>query len=749
MPDRLHIEKARFIKKAKPKGIGLDRWRTICWASVVCSGYSTLIQRRTSTAIEPELEDFTTGCRPGVGTVDCIAALYAVLTQRHIDNKHTVVQALDQSKAYDSIQPELASGELARIIGWGNLCAAAHKLISDRPVAVTWNGMMYSTLRTKRGVPQGSGISTVFPAILLNPLNRHLKASGLGVVVGGIAFASISYAEDIALIAANPHNALAQHRRVLAFLTKRGMSLNSDKHVIMLFAPGPSTQVQSELRTLRYHFRDAQIQPSVMRYLGAYFRPYTRKWNTHYAIRMKTGIALANRAKERGIFVGVATPIAHRILYLSFIRPAMSFACEVAIVRQDIVDHMARVQRGVLAAALTLPVTSHGAVLNVLFGTPPMDFWTRAQFLKWWCVGMTTEITEPPEPCPLRGRQRVLHQDARFALDKCSFHTGARLNAGHLLRFTYLAYAVEIFDTVDQGTPIAAAAHELLAADASTRTAATLHFSLLVSQAQRALKQHAMDALQQQVASSHAPLRFWLLSTLRRLRREWHNFDRRYADKAAWLDESDNDETPEGEYHRRAKYPAFPNLILLLLPFEWYASEVTITRYRVFWSLLFGNTQWHWTMRQREPGERLCPLCHADMSSHALHLLYSCPIPADARPDFDEIPYLNAAGTDFNPHLRLPVGDVVPGFTARQLWDFAGRLAQFGPKLWDFGADTSFVPENFLFSDDLNTAETSDSVETLLRSLHETPIEAAFTLPEFRTAPVTTVESALTDLFST
>ncbi len=510
VPEKMQVELCRFISKGKPASLGLSGMRSICWASAPCSGFSTLIQRQISHAMESYLEDTTTGCRLGQGTSDCIAQLYQIKTWCFIKNKMLIIQALDEKKAYDSIAPRLACSRLAEALGYGNLVFAAKNIISDRTVVPTWNGYSTAPIQTRRGVPQGSGVSTVFPAVLLNKLNRDLRSTDLGVRLGALLWIILTYVDDILLTTSNEFDAVTLQRRVRDFLHSIGMSLNDSKQLIHVCARNATTSVNRAIAYLAENFREAKIQRPTLRYLGAFFRPYTLDWRVHYAIRMKGAVALAHAAKNRGIFVGVATPVAHRTLLLSFMRPTFTFSCEVAVICEEVFQHMRRVQRGVLASALSLPSTSHEDVLNAIFGVPPIDWWCQKMFFDWWSQGIAARITHAPEPYPKRGRQQLLHNDAHLALAECRFHHGQRPSQGSPLRYSYFAHAIAIAGQVNKGTPLAGAVERYVNSNNDNRDRRQGSLSRLLTQISRDRERQRSQQLLADVRSSSAPIKFWI-----------------------------------------------------------------------------------------------------------------------------------------------------------------------------------------------------------------------------------------------
>ena len=66
---------------------------------------------------------------------------------------------------------------------------------------VRWGNSLSMTFRSANGIRQGGQLSPLLYNVYTDDLNHHLPATGVGCYVGGAWVNSLSYADDMALLA--------------------------------------------------------------------------------------------------------------------------------------------------------------------------------------------------------------------------------------------------------------------------------------------------------------------------------------------------------------------------------------------------------------------------------------------------------------------------------------------------------------------------------------------------------------------
>ena len=71
----------------------------------------------------------------------------------------------------------------------------------EQEFMVRWSNSISMIFRCSKGIRQGGQLSPLLYSVYTDDLNHHLKATGVGCYVGGAWVNSLSYADDIVLLA--------------------------------------------------------------------------------------------------------------------------------------------------------------------------------------------------------------------------------------------------------------------------------------------------------------------------------------------------------------------------------------------------------------------------------------------------------------------------------------------------------------------------------------------------------------------
>ena len=105
---------------------------------------------------------------------------------------------------------------------------------------VRWGNSLSMTFRCANGIRQGGQLSPLLYNVYTDDLNHHLQATGVGCYVGGAWVYSLSYADDMVLLAPTVtalHTLLEVCR---AYAGPHDIVYNTTKTVCMLVRPKQS-----------------------------------------------------------------------------------------------------------------------------------------------------------------------------------------------------------------------------------------------------------------------------------------------------------------------------------------------------------------------------------------------------------------------------------------------------------------------------------------------------------------------------
>ncbi len=714
-----------------PKKEGIttpDRMRAICRTGIMMGTFSTCISTRIMNEIEGRLDDGITATRRRKGCPDAILAVHTAKIWAMYHSRTLIIQTLDQRKAYDSIMADAARLGLYRMMGNGKLSRIAMEIIDQRPVAITWKHHAYRPFITSRGVPQGSGVSCTLPNILINPILRKLRQDGKGVFIEDYFVGALSYVDDIVLLAEHERDAIDQQKFAESSINDDGMALNGDKHEALVTGKHDSSFLsQRAIKRLSTEYKGCKVQPTTLRYLGVFFAANSHLWEAHFAKRMGRARALIAKAQANGAYQEIPAPYTTRTLYQSFIRAAFLFAAEVAPFDDPLLANCRRLQTQALAPGLALHSGANGTLLNAILGVPPIECFIGEMKLKWWIDGIVSNQFQTQ----LRARRRILWSDMRMFLRKFDLRSHKRPGPQNPIFAGPTAQIVRILDdaklTQDTFSKIRQVLH-CTSAEAPANIEALLKHMKYVK---RALRKYNDEKFLGAIRKSSAPISKWLLRKLRRDLLTHQAFRKKFPSKDDWVKNRKNLTTDEGVYHKLDNPPRWTCIIDDLLPPHLYRDSQRTATYRAFWALCFGLSHWHYTVPKDPSGAKRCPLCHHKVASFAAHILYRCEIPQSFRP-------MNAQATPMRQDNRAPMdylilrkGEILPGWTAENLWQFAHALTKIDPDLWNLSGkhriDMKKLGERIV---EFEASYMRTDLHSLVRTLWADEMDIEATMPE-------------------
>ena len=298
------------------------------------------------------------GFRPQRGTTEQVFVLNHLVEAAKHQRQPLYCAFVDFRKAFDTVRHGHLWERLAAYGITGNILSCIQSLYAQSTVAVNVNGDLTDFIKVLVGVRQGDPLSPTLFGLFIELLDQYLsKAIGQqwrGQVpeLEGIPLPLLLYADDLVLIASDPHTLQQQLDALVAFCADWDMSVNLVKTKIVVFSQR-ATQQHS------WHLNQQPIeQVDSYKYLGVVFH-------------QRHGLLQAGQQLAQS---------AHRAMY------AMQGMCY----SQDISDPSIRLH---MWQQLVLPVVSYASEVwgphTVHFTEPTYASSTpgekvQAQFLRWY-----------------------------------------------------------------------------------------------------------------------------------------------------------------------------------------------------------------------------------------------------------------------------------------------------------------------------------------------------------------------------
>ena len=102
---------------------------------------------------------------------------------------------------------------------------------------VRWGNSLSMTFRCANGIRQGGQLSPLLYNVYTDDLNHHLQVTGIGCYVGGAWVNSLSYADDMVLLAPTVTALQTLFEVCRAYAGPHDIVYNTTKTVCMLVLP--------------------------------------------------------------------------------------------------------------------------------------------------------------------------------------------------------------------------------------------------------------------------------------------------------------------------------------------------------------------------------------------------------------------------------------------------------------------------------------------------------------------------------
>ena len=239
LPDELMCVTMQPIVKNKRKSHSdKGNYRPIAIATASSKLLELLLLNRMSPYLETADNQF--GFKPRLGTEMAVFSLKETIHYYRSRGSPVYLCFLDARKAFDRVNHWTL---FKKLIDRGVPNSVIKTLVfwyRTQEMIVGWGGCVSSGFKTTNGIKQGGLLSPSLFNVFVDGINDSLAASEVGCSMGGVSVNTISYADDMVLIA--PHaNALQQLVNICEQeAQKLDILYNTEKSVCMLVKPNRS-----------------------------------------------------------------------------------------------------------------------------------------------------------------------------------------------------------------------------------------------------------------------------------------------------------------------------------------------------------------------------------------------------------------------------------------------------------------------------------------------------------------------------
>ena len=202
--------------------------------------YANILNERMKKEVEKKLGEGQFGFREGRGTIDAIYILNYV-ANKEISKKKGKIYAffVDLKAAFDRVD-RVKLGEALKKTGMKEqLRERIMETYRETKNIVKIGNRKSEEFWTKSGVRQGCPMSPMLFNVYLMDLEEEMRKEQTGgVVVGKEKLWSISYADDIVLLAKSEQELKGMMKRFRKYTERKGLTLSTEKSKVMVFEKG-------------------------------------------------------------------------------------------------------------------------------------------------------------------------------------------------------------------------------------------------------------------------------------------------------------------------------------------------------------------------------------------------------------------------------------------------------------------------------------------------------------------------------
>jgi len=226
----------------KGQGTRVEEYRGVTVMPTLYKVYATALAERLREEVEEGgmLPPSQTGFRKGMGTIDNIFTLnYFINRQIGRKGGKLITVFVDLRAAFDSVDRGILLRALRERGVREGLVVRVAELLRETKSKVRVRGQMGKGFWTARGVRQGCPLSPLLFNLLLADLEEEMgKIKWGGIKIGERRVYTLSYADDMVLLAENEGEMRSMLERLERYLDRKGLELNAGKTKVLRFREG-------------------------------------------------------------------------------------------------------------------------------------------------------------------------------------------------------------------------------------------------------------------------------------------------------------------------------------------------------------------------------------------------------------------------------------------------------------------------------------------------------------------------------
>ncbi|XP_039312991.1 uncharacterized protein LOC120359478 [Solenopsis invicta] len=285
-----------ILKRGKGKIVGDYRGVTIM--PTMYKIYTAALAERLREEVEGKelIPPNQTGFRKGMGTLDNIYILN-YLVNRQIERKERKMMAVfvDLRAAVDSVDRGILLKAMRERGVREGLVERVAEVLRETRSRVRVSGEVGKGFWTARGVRQGCPLSPILFNLLVADLEEEMrKVKWGGVKIGEVRVYTLSYADDVVLLAEGEGEMKSMLERLERFMDRKGLEVNVEKTKVLRFREGGGRMSKAEWRWKGKRIEEVKEY----KYLGYMFQ---RNGGQEAQIRDRVAKAAAVKGQVWGI----------------------------------------------------------------------------------------------------------------------------------------------------------------------------------------------------------------------------------------------------------------------------------------------------------------------------------------------------------------------------------------------------------------------------------------------------------------
>ena len=244
--DELNMVWACVLHKGHGKDRTCDRsYRTISTCPLVSKAIDLYLSNLYSKMWRKATAD-TQFLRPGSSHELAAITLTEVINYSiKFKSRPTYVLYLDARSAFDLVLREFLVSDLYDIGMRDQSLMVVDARLRNRKTVCEWNKTLMGPITDECGVEQGGINSSEFYKVYNNEQLNLAQSSRFGIQIGPVTISSIGQADDVALVADNPHALQGLLDLSLYFCRKKHVTLNPGKTKLQAFSSTKSSRLIS------------------------------------------------------------------------------------------------------------------------------------------------------------------------------------------------------------------------------------------------------------------------------------------------------------------------------------------------------------------------------------------------------------------------------------------------------------------------------------------------------------------------